>query len=617
MPRIPGILLAALCVVAALGASPVHAEARFALVVGNDNYASFPPLANAANDARLLAGALEKNGYQVDMRIDADLAEMRGAIDGLMVNLKAAGAEATGLFYYAGHGVAARAGGNARNYLLPTDVKAAGSFDLADAISVDRMMVRMSGIENEFNLLLLDACRDYPEELGFSGVGLVQMNAPPRVMVQYATAPGMKAADGDGANSPYAKALAKNLGPGRVHDIVGAVRVDVERSTFGEQSPEERSGLGLGSFEVAKADGSWTLAEGKAGLSAGLAAAKRRAFLAAINRAIETAPDTASESRRYVKDFWVVRQEPSSDGSEYEVRLRALVGEPGKQDGDALERLLDLTGGPPKVLFILSERAEQDGFERPRSGGMQGDLWRVSAAEQHMAQAFRQAGYDAVATDDVIGTGFVDEDDLAKARQGIASFAARIGKAVEAHAVVVGTVRFEQRRVASIGGSDLGDVAVVNASVNAKTVVPSGGKVMASLSRRGFHRDLDGSFLMAREGALQKVAEATANELKWDLPFRLADEQLAILLEVDGVGYSKAGDVERFLGDLAGIESVRMEGWQRELSKYVLAAGHGGPRGYELAGALGRRFPGFRVTRAGLYEVRGAFGRPEAGGRSE
>ena len=53
---------------------PAHAAAdpsRVALVVGNDAYPG-APLANAVNDAKAMAGLLEKAGFGVDLRTNAD-----------------------------------------------------------------------------------------------------------------------------------------------------------------------------------------------------------------------------------------------------------------------------------------------------------------------------------------------------------------------------------------------------------------------------------------------------------------------------------------------------------------------------------------------------------------
>ena len=60
----------------ATGATP---EPRIALVIGNSAYKDIP-LANPANDARLMAETLRGLGFEVIERIDATLREMKLAI---------------------------------------------------------------------------------------------------------------------------------------------------------------------------------------------------------------------------------------------------------------------------------------------------------------------------------------------------------------------------------------------------------------------------------------------------------------------------------------------------------------------------------------------------------
>ena len=94
--------------------SPANAvETRVALVIGNSGY-SDAPLANPANDARLIAETLRGLGFDVIERIDADLETIQLATFELQDLLFAAGKDAVGLFFYAGHGVQVRG----QNYLI-------------------------------------------------------------------------------------------------------------------------------------------------------------------------------------------------------------------------------------------------------------------------------------------------------------------------------------------------------------------------------------------------------------------------------------------------------------------------------------------------------------------
>ncbi|MCH7554760.1 MAG: caspase family protein, partial [Proteobacteria bacterium] len=81
------------------------AEHRIALVIGNSAYKIAPPLPNPANDARLMAETLRGLGFEVIERIDADRETILLATFELQDRLIAAGKDAVGLFFYAGHGV--------------------------------------------------------------------------------------------------------------------------------------------------------------------------------------------------------------------------------------------------------------------------------------------------------------------------------------------------------------------------------------------------------------------------------------------------------------------------------------------------------------------------------
>ena len=64
---------------------------RIALVIGNSDYKIAAPLANPANDARLMAETLRGLGFEVIERIDADLGTIHTAVFELQDRLIAAG----------------------------------------------------------------------------------------------------------------------------------------------------------------------------------------------------------------------------------------------------------------------------------------------------------------------------------------------------------------------------------------------------------------------------------------------------------------------------------------------------------------------------------------------
>uniref|UniRef100_UPI00187C54B2 caspase family protein n=1 Tax=Leisingera sp. ANG-M1 TaxID=1577895 RepID=UPI00187C54B2 len=95
--------MAVLAVAVCLGGGAL-AQERLALVIGNSAYGSVSKLDNPVRDARLIAETLEGLGFDVTLAADAKQIEMKRAIAQFGRKLRSAGEDATGLFYYAGHG---------------------------------------------------------------------------------------------------------------------------------------------------------------------------------------------------------------------------------------------------------------------------------------------------------------------------------------------------------------------------------------------------------------------------------------------------------------------------------------------------------------------------------
>ena len=219
-----------------------HADAaapRVALVVGNSAYVD-APLANPANDARLIAETLRGLGFDVIERIDANLVEIQLATFELQDRLFAAGKDAVGLFYYAGHGV--QVGG--QNYLIPLGSNIEKEREVAiKAVSAGFVLKQMEFAGNRMNFVILDACRNNPLSRSFRSAdrGLARMDAPRGSLVAYSTGPGEVAADGTGVNSPYTLALARVMQmPGvPAEKMFKLVRDSVMDATSGNQTPWE------------------------------------------------------------------------------------------------------------------------------------------------------------------------------------------------------------------------------------------------------------------------------------------------------------------------------------------------------------------------------------------
>ena len=220
------------------------AEPRVALVVGNGAYVAVNGLPNPVGDAELMAGTLEGLGFTVTLVRDGSKAGMSAAVAEFGSALRAAGPEATGLFYYAGHGVQSFQ----RNYLLPVDAAISNAADL-DLVAVDAESIlrQMASARNKTNIVILDACRNNPfvaiPELNDNG--LAEMKAPTGTFLAYATAPGEVALDGADGHSPFTKALAAMMVTQgmAVEQMFKEVRVAVLDATGGAQTPWDTSSL--------------------------------------------------------------------------------------------------------------------------------------------------------------------------------------------------------------------------------------------------------------------------------------------------------------------------------------------------------------------------------------
>ncbi|NLP60969.1 caspase family protein [Paraburkholderia sacchari] len=231
---------------AALAAAP-----RMALVVGNAAYPQ-APLNNPGNDARALAAALRSLGFTVDMRLDSSRQQMDDAIGAFCD--RAASAQWAALFYFAGHGIQI----DWRNYLLPVDMRLTRADDVArQAVDLGTLLDGLGKAHSSTNIVILDACRDNPfGSTGKTGAGLSQMDAPPRTLLAYATAPGNVASDGDGKNGLYTENLLKEIGrpDTRIEDVFKRVRLSVRQRSDGRQIPWESTSLEDDFYFVAPVD---------------------------------------------------------------------------------------------------------------------------------------------------------------------------------------------------------------------------------------------------------------------------------------------------------------------------------------------------------------------------
>lgn len=219
--------------------------ARVALVIGNGAYVHTDPLANPANDARLMAGTLRDLGFDVIEHVDLDAGGMKRAIKEFGLRLDDAGEDAVGLFFYAGHGLQV----NGANYLVPVSANIERESDVdIEAVEANWVLDQMEYARNPLNIVILDACRNNPLTRGFRATtrGLARMEAPGGTLIAYSTRPGEVAVDGIGTNnSPYTAALAETITERglALSEVFINVRLKVMEVTGERQIPWEEGGL--------------------------------------------------------------------------------------------------------------------------------------------------------------------------------------------------------------------------------------------------------------------------------------------------------------------------------------------------------------------------------------
>lgn len=139
------------------GEAPVTLyERSHALVIGIDDYAvDWPRLSNAVDDARAVAAALERRGFNVSLVTNPDSSELENSIERFVFE-KGADSGARLFIWFAGHGHTL----NGEGYLVPSGAPGPGAgwqFRQA-ALSLRRFGEYMREIQSKHVLAVFDSC---------------------------------------------------------------------------------------------------------------------------------------------------------------------------------------------------------------------------------------------------------------------------------------------------------------------------------------------------------------------------------------------------------------------------------------------------------------------------
>lgn len=264
--RWSALVLAAVLILAAGAGRAQAPPAKLALVIGVSDYgrdraaqeaAGFAvpsALPNAVRDANAVAAALQSKGFRVSRVENPDKRAMLAAINAFAAALSGAGADAVGVFYFAGHGAQGRPAleRDIDNYLIPLGADLVTEVDLeSEALALSRVSETLRPATRGAMVLILDACRNFAlpssNRAALVTRGLAEAKAAPGTLIAYSTSPGSTALDGaPGAGGPYANALSAELRSAEgasLTDLFNAVRNRVLSETRETQLPWENSSL--------------------------------------------------------------------------------------------------------------------------------------------------------------------------------------------------------------------------------------------------------------------------------------------------------------------------------------------------------------------------------------
>jgi TPR repeat protein len=226
------------------------ATQRYALVIGNGDYAHAPSLPNAIADARVVGKMLQQSGFVVQEYQNLD---RRGFETALRRMIADTGKGSEIVIYYAGHGVQI----GSSNRLIPVDAEIDTIYDLPfETVSLSSLL-SIAGARSRSLVVILDSCRDnpFPDRGAIVGLdaipqelrnGFAAQDSPVNSLIVFSTSPGAVALDGTGSNSPFTDALyqAVSAAPDAPMDtVMKDVRRRVYSATGGRQLPWESSSM--------------------------------------------------------------------------------------------------------------------------------------------------------------------------------------------------------------------------------------------------------------------------------------------------------------------------------------------------------------------------------------
>lgn len=180
-----------------------------ALVVGIDQYEVANTLSNAVNDAKSIADTFRNLKFYVTDLYDITIDAWDKAFEEFVANLDEF---QVCTFFFAGHGVEMQG----ENYLLCANTPADNEAGTKRySINLQTVINTIKDKNCQFNIIMLDACRDNPfpaTRAPFASASMAPIFAPKGTIIAYSTSPGETASDGGGnGHSIYTHAILQHI----------------------------------------------------------------------------------------------------------------------------------------------------------------------------------------------------------------------------------------------------------------------------------------------------------------------------------------------------------------------------------------------------------------------
>lgn len=240
------------------------APKRVALLIGNWDYNlngrfdadpapnHLPDLRNPCRDASLVRKSLDQAKFEITEACNLNRSEFDQRIKAFAKELNELPKGSVVFVYISGHGFQFRGHTFTAPVLYhPEQQKLSKGDDrtrlahfLSNAYSVANLIQSLPDSFDIPVVIALDECRDSPITSDTYNE-LVSITVPPNVLIQYATTPGDRTADGAGRNSDYAMALASQLARGgdigdvmaRVGSQIWKAFTDGKRTVYADTHP--------------------------------------------------------------------------------------------------------------------------------------------------------------------------------------------------------------------------------------------------------------------------------------------------------------------------------------------------------------------------------------------